>query len=87
MTPQYPQFELVWSTLSTTSSVSTFPFIPASNTQNEEAFEDGMNEKIAETEDAVKKGIEKPGVQIHADAENSIKSGFNEDLRKHWKTI
>jgi hypothetical protein len=62
MTPQYPQFELVWSTLSTTSSVSTFPFIPASNTQNEEAFEDGMNEKIAETEDVVKKGIEKPGV-------------------------
>jgi hypothetical protein len=42
--------------------VSTFPFILASNTQNEEAFEDGMNEKIAETEDVVKKGIEKPGV-------------------------
>ena len=31
--------------------------------QNEEAFEDGMNEKIVETEDAVKHGIEKPGVQ------------------------
>jgi hypothetical protein len=30
--------------------------------QNEEAFEDGMNEKIAETEDAVKIGIEKTGV-------------------------
>jgi hypothetical protein len=45
--------------------------------QNEEAFEYGMNEKIAETEDAVKKGIEKPGVQIHA--ENAIKSGFIEE--------
>ena len=51
----------------------------------EEAFADGMNEKIAETEDAVKKGIEKPGVQIHA--ENAVKSGFIEDLRKHWRTI
>jgi hypothetical protein len=30
--------------------------------QNEEAFEDRMNEKIAETEDAVKNGIEKLGV-------------------------
>ena len=37
MTPQYAQFELFWSTLSSTSSVSTLSFILASN---EEAFED-----------------------------------------------
>ena len=46
--------------------------------QNEEAFEDGMNQKIAETED--KNGIEKQGVYIHADTENAVKSGNIEEV-------
>ena len=46
--------------------------------QNEEAFEDGMNQKIAETED--KNGIEKHGVYIHADTENAVKYGNIEEV-------
>ena len=47
MTPQYPQFELWWSTLFSVS------IIPASNVSNEEAFEGGMNEKGVETKDTI----------------------------------
>ena len=58
MTPQYPQFELYLQDPQCQHSHSfRLPML-----QNDEAFEDGMNEKIVETEDAVKHGTEKPAV-------------------------
>ena len=51
--------------------------------QNEEAFEDGMNEKIVETEEAVEHGIEKAGVEIIRMLRMQLTLGI---LRKHWKT-
>ena len=52
--------------------------------QNKEAFEDGMNEKIVETVDAVKHGIEKPGYRNMRILRMKLNLGI---LRKHWKTI
>jgi hypothetical protein len=75
MTPQYPQFELWWSTLSSVS------IIPASNVSNEEAFEGGMNENSVETKDiiAAKHGIEKTGVDIRTVYIENIEEAFEEN--------
>ena len=75
MTPQYPQFELWWSTLFSVS------IIPASNVSNEEAFEGGMNENSVETKDiiAAKHGIEKTGVDIRTVYIENIEEAFEEN--------
>ena len=58
MTPQYPQFELWWSSVSTLVSI-----IPASNVKMMKHLKDAID---------AKHGIEKTGVDIGMDVKNTV---------------